>query len=174
MFSSIIISAPPSSGIRTNLGSAPNSAAETNPTPAPEATISRTASRPSAVMAGPYVVPPGKHGQVRFVVEGPIDDVMGETRAVSGKLEFDPATWQSVKGVITVRLAGLISGSLYESIVALGESGELAYDFAEIFAWDVDFSRSVRPGDEFHILYERRYLKSEKGERRASGRQEPL
>jgi hypothetical protein len=35
----------------------------------------------------------------------------------------------------------------------LGESGDLAHDFAEIFAWDVDFSRSVHPGDEFHILY---------------------
>jgi murein DD-endopeptidase MepM/ murein hydrolase activator NlpD len=67
------------------------------------------------------------------------------------------------------RIAGVITTNLYDSIDALGESGELAHDFAEIFAWDVDFSRSVRPGDEFHILYERRYLESEQGERRYVG-----
>jgi murein DD-endopeptidase MepM/ murein hydrolase activator NlpD len=67
------------------------------------------------------------------------------------------------------RIAGAIATNLYDAVDALGESGELAHDFAEIFAWDVDFSRSVRPGDEFHILYERRYLKSEKGEQRYVG-----
>ncbi len=62
-----------------------------------------------------------------------------------------------------VRMAGVITSSLYQSIVALGESGELAYDFAEIFAWDIDFSKSVRPGDEFSVVYERRHLKSGPG-----------
>ncbi len=61
------------------------------------------------------------------------------------------------------RVAGMISTNLYDAVEALGESGDLAHDFAEIFAWDVDFSRSVRPGDEFHILYERRYLQSAQG-----------
>lgn len=67
------------------------------------------------------------------------------------------------------RVAGVISTNLYDAVEALGESGELAHDFAEIFAWDVDFSRSVRPGDEFHILYERRFLKGEEGEQRYVG-----
>ena len=44
------------------------------------------------------------------------------------------------------QLAGVITNNLYQSVVALGESGELAHDFAEIFAWDIDFSRAVRPG----------------------------
>ena len=66
-------------------------------------------------------------------------------------------------------IAGAISTNLYDAVDALGESGELAHDFAEIFAWDIDFSRSVRPGDEFNVLYERRYLKSEQGERRYIG-----
>jgi murein DD-endopeptidase MepM/ murein hydrolase activator NlpD len=61
-----------------------------------------------------------------------------------------------------VRMAGVITGNLYESIRQLGESGELAYDFAEIFAWDVDFSK-VQPGDEFSVVYERRHLKSGPG-----------
>ena len=66
------------------------------------------------------------------------------------------------------RVAGVISNNLYDAVEALGESGELAHDFAEIFAWDVDFSRSVRPGDEFHILYERRYLTGEGGKHATS------
>lgn len=67
------------------------------------------------------------------------------------------------------RVAGVISTTLYDAVDALGESGELAHDFAEIFAWDLDFSRSVRPGDEFHILYERRYLQGENGKQRYAG-----
>ena len=56
------------------------------------------------------------------------------------------------------RLAGIVHTSLYEGMRQLGEDGELAHDFAEIFAWDVDFSRGVQPGDEFRVLYERRTL----------------
>jgi len=67
------------------------------------------------------------------------------------------------------RLAGMVTTSLYDAITALGESGDLSHDFAEIFAWDVDFSRSVRTGDEFHILYERRYLRSDEGRERYVG-----
>jgi murein DD-endopeptidase MepM/ murein hydrolase activator NlpD len=67
------------------------------------------------------------------------------------------------------RLAGVVTSSLYDAIQALGESGDLSHDFAEIFAWDVDFSRSVHPGDEFHILYERRYLRSDEGHERYVG-----
>jgi murein DD-endopeptidase MepM/ murein hydrolase activator NlpD len=59
------------------------------------------------------------------------------------------------------RIAGLVTSSLHAAVVALGERGQLANDFADIFAWDVDFSRSVRPGDEFAILYERLYRSDE-------------
>jgi murein DD-endopeptidase MepM/ murein hydrolase activator NlpD len=52
-------------------------------------------------------------------------------------------------------LAGLISTTLYSAVTALGESGQLARDFADVFAWDIDFQRSVKPGDGFQIVYER-------------------
>lgn len=55
------------------------------------------------------------------------------------------------------RLAGIITSTLYQAVTDLGEDGQLARDFAEIFAWDVDFQRSVQPGDAFQILYERLY-----------------
>jgi len=55
------------------------------------------------------------------------------------------------------RIAGVIASTLFQSITNLGEDGSLARDFADIFAWDVDFQRNVRPGDSYQILYERLY-----------------
>lgn len=59
------------------------------------------------------------------------------------------------------RVAGVVSSSLYDAVVSLGEQPALAGDVADIFAWDVDFARQVQPGDEFAVLYERRYLADE-------------
>jgi len=57
----------------------------------------------------------------------------------------------------TARLAGVVTSNLHDAVVSLGESPQLAVDLADIFAWDIDFSRSVRFGDEFRVLYERLY-----------------
>ena len=57
----------------------------------------------------------------------------------------------------TARLAGLIRTTLYDAVQNLGESRQLATDFAEIFQWDVDFAHGIQRGDEFQILYERLY-----------------
>jgi murein DD-endopeptidase MepM/ murein hydrolase activator NlpD len=54
-------------------------------------------------------------------------------------------------------IAGVVTSSLYGALRDLGEGPQLANDFADVFAWDVDFSRNVQPGDEFRILYERLY-----------------
>jgi murein DD-endopeptidase MepM/ murein hydrolase activator NlpD len=62
-----------------------------------------------------------------------------------------------------VRIAGLVTTSLYAAIEQLGENRELAEDFAEIFAWDIDFSRGARRGDEFSILYDRLYTRDAAG-----------
>jgi murein DD-endopeptidase MepM/ murein hydrolase activator NlpD len=59
------------------------------------------------------------------------------------------------------RLDGVVETTLYEAVVDQGESGQLARDFADVFAWDIDFQRSVRPGDEFQVLYERLYREGE-------------
>jgi murein DD-endopeptidase MepM/ murein hydrolase activator NlpD len=61
------------------------------------------------------------------------------------------------------RLAGVIESSLYEAVRSLGEQPQLANDFADLFAWDVDFSRGVQPGDDFQVLYERLYRIDEDG-----------
>ena len=56
-----------------------------------------------------------------------------------------------------VSIGGLIESNLYTAIGLLGEDPLLANDFAALFAWDVDFTRSIRSGDDFRILYERLY-----------------
>lgn len=61
------------------------------------------------------------------------------------------------------KVSGGIQSSLYEAIVNVGEHSALAGAFADIFAWDIDFSRSVRPGDDFQILYERLYRTDDEG-----------
>ncbi len=55
---------------------------------------------------------------------------------------------------------GTISSSLYESILKIGESHELVFDFADIFAWVIDFLTEVQNGDTFEIIVEREFYKN--------------
>lgn len=75
--------------------------------------------------------------------------------------------------VDTVRYAGAIESSLYEALdqavpwssLASGERVKLAWEMADVFAWQLDFSRDLQPGDKFQVVLER--LTSEEGETRA-------
>lgn len=78
----------------------------------------------------------------------------GRYQAVYDKSELVPHV---------VRMAGIVNSSLYEAIGELGEDPALASAFAAVFAWEFDFTRSVRPGDEFHVLYERLYREDRNG-----------
>jgi len=57
-----------------------------------------------------YEVAPKSHGKVRFNVEGPLDDVPGETREVSGQLELDPQNWAAGNAQVVVNLETLRTG----------------------------------------------------------------
>ena len=71
-----------------------------------------------------------------------------------------------------VAVEGPIDNSLYEALdsdipdtlLDGGDRVALAWDLADIYAWQVDFSRDIRPGDHFRILVER--LVSPEGETR--------
>jgi murein DD-endopeptidase MepM/ murein hydrolase activator NlpD len=67
--------------------------------------------------------------------------------------------WRSQSGLLRqqARLAGVVSTTLYDAVEDLGERPQLAADFANIFAWDVDFAKAIKSGDEFRVLYERTY-----------------
>jgi murein DD-endopeptidase MepM/ murein hydrolase activator NlpD len=69
-----------------------------------------------------------------------------------------------------VRIEGSIDNSLYEALDAqvadpvldAGERVRLAWDIADVYAWQIDFTRDVQAGDRFQVLFER--LVSDEGE----------
>ncbi len=50
---------------------------------------------------------------------------------------------------------GVVSNSLYASIINNGGDAQLVNNFADIFAWQVDFSRESREGDAYQIVLEK-------------------
>ena len=60
----------------------------------------------------------------------------------------------------TAFVKGTITGSLYETIMAMGEKPELIANYTDIFGWEVDFFSEVQPNDSFSILFERKYCDS--------------
>jgi murein DD-endopeptidase MepM/ murein hydrolase activator NlpD len=77
-----------------------------------------------------------------------------------------PIRWQAQEA----RIEGSIDNSLYEALDAgvsdsqLDSSNRrrLAWDLADVYAWEVDFTRDIHPGDRFQVVFER--LVSEDGE----------
>ena len=68
--------------------------------------------------------------------------------------------WQAARRDVPVErrtavVAGTLNNSLFESVEALGERPQLVIDFAEIFAWDFDFTADSQPGDRFRMLVEK-------------------
>ena len=69
-----------------------------------------------------------------------------------------------------VRIEGSIDNSLYEALDAqvadavldAGERVRLAWDIADVYAWQIDFTRDVQAGDRFQVVFER--LVSDEGE----------
>jgi murein DD-endopeptidase MepM/ murein hydrolase activator NlpD len=81
----------------------------------------------------------------------------------------EEVTW----AVRTIRIVGDVQSSLYETIDALvpdtlldrGGRAQLVEDIADgVYGWEIDFTREIRPGDRFAVLFE--YLMSSEGERR--------
>jgi murein DD-endopeptidase MepM/ murein hydrolase activator NlpD len=54
-----------------------------------------------------------------------------------------------------VRVSGEISSSLFEAMDELGEKDSLIMDFADIFAWEIDFHVDPQPGDRFRMVVEK-------------------
>ncbi|HEX2164782.1 MAG TPA: peptidoglycan DD-metalloendopeptidase family protein, partial [Thermoanaerobaculia bacterium] len=65
------------------------------------------------------------------------------------------AEWQPFERRLVGRaLSGTIDGSLVAAVAAAGGPPELAYQIAEVLQWDVDFSRDLRRGDRFEVVYD--------------------
>jgi murein DD-endopeptidase MepM/ murein hydrolase activator NlpD len=55
------------------------------------------------------------------------------------------------------RIAAPVETSLYSSALNLGATDREVAALADAFAYDVDFQRDVRPGDDFELVFERFY-----------------
>jgi murein DD-endopeptidase MepM/ murein hydrolase activator NlpD len=113
---------------------------------------------------------PGHFWELLLASDGRVEDFRYWTSGLEGyRLRFDAdglpeVVHENVQLAPRVtRLEGTVQTTLYDAVERLGEDPQLARDFAEIFAWDLDFSRSVRPGDRFAMLYERLYRVEEDG-----------
>ncbi len=51
-----------------------------------------------------------------------------------------------------------VKESLYQTGQSIGLADKTIMEMADIFAWDIDFGFDIREGDEFELLYEKRYL----------------
>lgn len=50
---------------------------------------------------------------------------------------------------------GILNASLYQSFIDLGESGELASHFMQLFKYDLDFGTDSQRGDKFSLIVEK-------------------
>src|SRR5207247_4692741 len=91
------------------------------------------------------------------------------TRADAGWIEtVETIPWT----IVRLRVTGAIESSLYDALDRFvadtflpgGERRALAWAIADVYDWEVDFTRDVRSGDRFNVLLER--LESPEGERR--------
>ena len=57
-------------------------------------------------------------------------------------------------------IRGNIQSTLYESMLAVGETSNLVIRFADVFAWEVDFFTETQDGDSFFIYVEKTFCDS--------------
>jgi len=96
----------------------------------------------------------------RIIVRTSPEERVNFRRLASGwSAEEETIRWRAEP----LRVEGAITNSLYESLDAQlgdaalpgGERVRLAWDLADVYAWEVDFTRDLRPGDRFVILVQR-------------------
>ncbi|MCP4205036.1 MAG: peptidoglycan DD-metalloendopeptidase family protein [bacterium] len=67
--------------------------------------------------------------------------------------------WHPFERSVKVRsIEGTLEGALETAIASAGGEINLAILMADVFQWDLDFTRDLRTGDRFRILYETVYL----------------
>lgn len=82
----------------------------------------------------------------------------GRARVKRGAVGWE-GSWRSFERTHkTTVLEGTLDRSLEGAIEAAGGSSALAVLMADVFQWDLDFTRDLRRGDEFRVLFETLYL----------------
>lgn len=57
-------------------------------------------------------------------------------------------------------LRGAVNSTLYESMLAMGETPTFVYRYADIFAWEIDFVTETQNGDSFFVYCEKTFCDS--------------
>jgi murein DD-endopeptidase MepM/ murein hydrolase activator NlpD len=110
-------------------------------------------------------VKPGDSFEIRLAPTGELKRFSFRTGPL-GLYHLSPAPeagWRAWKEDIQVdrywaRIEGEITSSLFEAVAAQGEQDKLILDFADIFAWEIDFYMDPRAGDRFRIVVEKDYV----------------
>ncbi len=80
----------------------------------------------------------------------------------------EPVRWAAepvvLQGAINSSLYDALNDSTFDQLLSPEDRIRLAWDLADVFAWQVDFTRDIRPGDAFRVVAER--LVSEEGDTR--------
>jgi len=78
------------------------------------------------------------------------------------EIEKDPQGYVAQRKKVSlethlVKVVGEIRSSLFEAMDAVGEQDPLTIAFAEILAWEIDFYKDEREGDQFKVVVEKIY-----------------
>lgn len=84
-----------------------------------------------------------KNSENKIIVKKEGEDYKTEKK----KIEYE---------VTTTTAEGTISSSLFAAGKKVGMSEALVLEFAEIFAWNIDFATQLKEGDKFKVIYEKR------------------
>jgi len=70
------------------------------------------------------------------------------------KSNYQVETMQREPVISYKAIAGKIENSLFVDALNAGLTNNMTMNFAKVFAWDVDFSQDLQPGDKFKVVYE--------------------
>ena len=94
--------------------------------------------------------PAGRLSELSFEL-----DLRSTVRAVAKGTSIQVQRFDKPIESTVARVQGDVASSLFAAVEEAGESPELAVRLAEIFEWDIDFFRDLRPGDSFVVLVDR-------------------
>ncbi len=101
----------------------------------------------------PYTIITSDGNFTDFIYE--IDDT--EQLIISRKTDEITLVKQPIiYDIETELITGVISTSLFDAVMSIGEDTALAIMIADIFQWDIDFILDIRSGDTFQVLVEKR------------------
>jgi len=114
--------------------------------------------------ADPRKIRPADQYSVSYGAEGAVESFelwlsrKGRARIARGGGDWS-GEWRPFERTVKVRaIEGVLDSALESAIAAAGGETNLSILMADVFQWDLDFTRDLRKGDRFRILYETVYL----------------